>query len=828
MRTWAARNRALLVDCGFVSLACLLVLWPFLVHPGEAFYNRFFEAGVIFNPSWLLSTYATGWSYNQHLGSQSSLEPAYLSILIPLMVPVVKIFGAIAASKIYPFVLQALPVVAMYAFARYYWAELPRWQCALIALFFGANPVVAGMLHDGYSSSVLNYISIPLSLLWIDRALAQGKPHRLLALPLYFLLTGHYRLPLVVLNWIFIFVLRGKPLVRQFRASPWLTAAFAAVLLVNLYWLLPALAFIKLSPVNPLASDTAGELQIIDKYASLSNVTLLKLFGAFGADNGICGTCAFYNGAYYLIAIVSLVAIGVYGLLKSRNWTIMGVLAASICLNTGYKYQDALIGVPYQILAGLPTLGIFRDANKFSLLIVFCYCVGMAAALSIFAASRRRTILFAWTAVATIFSCLPILTGSILESSPRTPLGSFFVRIPGEYWRAKAFSAVHPPTADTAVLLAPSSGDANYDWGGRDSDFLYYLFGTPVVQRLHWPEPNPFVDQDLSVIYDPRYTPLVRNSLLSALRVSRVFVRDDVLNQPRVQLRSFGSVEQRFGRRYAFVTPALPPIPLFETAPAAANAASAATEAAYRTIAGEVTRDSYGAIAAASPPPLRCPAGGIVYARSDFAVFTEWKRLSVFDNLTGCTAPVSVSYRVQGKPDAEIVLVRRRGNGKYAVAARLPTHVVPQGGDVQVSAVAAIPRRLYLALLARSSRTRALSARISAPNGAPLEPAPAGVTWYARPLLAKTSIPPNARVFVLNESYSASWIALQDGRARPHFLANGYANGWDVKPGALVLLNVAQAVWIAGVVLAVLAAVAALVLYLFVLRKNSNRTVQPA
>lgn len=574
MRFRSSQVTRILLTC----LAAAAAVWAFFSHPGAIFYNRYFEAPMIFSPGFTTASYFQGWSTAQHLGYATLTEPVYLSVVTFVIWLIHLPAGTAWTSEIYPALVQLWIFGSFLVFIRKKRPGAGYAVAVLSAFFFAVNPITAAAIHEGYSGMLVDYGLFPWTLLLVDYAERRNLPILLAALPLIYTATSMFKFPEVAINLAALAALRWNAIVRLYRAAPvaavWTLVAFFA----NAYWAAPVALNAFTHRSFPIQADTASEIAVTTHYSTLSNVVLGRVFGIFESDAGLCSTCGYYEGAWFNLGMLLIVVAAFTGLIRRKRWGYLGVAIAAIIFATGYHYQDNLIGVPYQILMGLPLEGVFRAANVFSFILFFCYAAGLADFLTTVRAGRA-TYIAALAAV--VLAGLPAITGSLLEHG-KPPAATFFVRVPNSY--AGAREALDRENPRGVTLLLPNQSFAAYRWGASVQDFLPAYLRRPTISSWYWPQPSPLVQRVLDAATSAHPGSARFAALLRAMRVGAVFIHNDVEQTAPLKPRRYGRVIYRRGN-VAVVIPPQSPLPAAEwaSAPLTARTTVGAAVLAGRT-----------------------------------------------------------------------------------------------------------------------------------------------------------------------------------------------------------------------------------------------------
>jgi hypothetical protein len=778
---------------------CAAVSWMFFQHFGSVFYNRYFEAATIFDPTFTTSCAFQGWSTCSGTGYQTFTSILYVSFVALLMIAAHAVIGTAALSHVYPAAIQIGAFLSMYFYLRKRIPDAGTFANLFAALFYTENPLAAGMIHEGYSATLIDYALLPVSLLLIERAYEARRSHLVLLVPLLYALTGMYRMPLVFFSWVAIGVLEFEKLYAMLKTSRLLQIGLIAAMAVNLYWAVPMLSYIHYNQSAPVQSDTANEINVTTQYASLSNMTLLKSFEQFGSDTGICSGCGYYESAWALAALVFLVAVAIVALIRARAYRLLILMACALVFSTGFRYQDVLLGLPYQIAMGLPTLGLFRDPGKALIIVVFGYSCGLSLFVSGVKSRKFAVSRAAIVAIAVIVAALPMLTGSILEYNKTSAAGSYFVTVPAEYAQLRSYLLEHVSQTGNTLLLPPDES-VTYDWGARVNDFLPAYLGRPTLGLTYWPQPSPYVQRALEEIENQTNSPYTINAWLSALRVNAVVIHNDVLSHPPITARSFGAVSARFGPNYTIRTPQGANVAVLEGATGTAavpDSRDAAVFAAYE----DTVAASPNVLSPANYATSGCPKD--ILGTSAFTGFGE-VHSSILPVRIWCASEVRVG--ASGSPALRGFFVAQRGRRML----RIPTEATIEGTATRFSAKSTFFGGWSLGFVRTSKRGQLLSLFV-----APLTPKPRiirnqlPVIWRFDHLFAVITPAPFDTVVLLNQSFSDSWQAYNMGGSwtpLPKFLANGYANGWRTMGAREVLVfSWAQAAFFVGLLFATLA-----------------------
>jgi len=787
------------------------VVWVFFQFPGSIFYNRYFESYTIFDPGWSLRNNLSGWSDNFHLGYENFQELAYPCLLNALLIPIHALFGTEATSKIYPASIQAGCFLAFYVYTRRSFASLPRIGAAIVALFFATNPIASSPIHEGYSGMLIDYALLPIGLLAIDAAASRRAPHFLIGLPILFLLTGMYKIPEVAIDLGVFAALRWKTLRALFRAAPLAVVGFCSALAINLYWALPMLASVKIHATLPVQSDTAGEIAVTTQYASLTNVLMMKVFGVFGAATQTCSGCGWFNGAAYSIPTLIIVSAALAGLILRRRWSMLAVAAIAMAFSTGYRYQDEILGIPYQLVMQLPTFNIFRSASIGSFALVFAYADGLAAFLS-WAEMRRpqlRLRTYAAGLACTILTGWPYLSGGLIEyqkAPDRTT--AFFVRLPDQYPEiAKRFRSI---PVDGPTLLMPNAPFADYGWGGKVNDFLPAYLARPTIAQFYWRQPSSSVQALLDSATAKFAKPIDRAAAMSVMRVQNVLIHDDVVGSAPVRRTAFGRTSYAHAG-FAIVEPYQPPIARAEVSQSPVRLLNSLSEPNLVAFGDVITTTAVANVRQTFP----CPLDGVI-GRSDFpydAASTPRQaiRRYEYDREYGCGRRIRFTVFTVG---------RARGSIELLSARNVPLRTLPSRrtalGATTIFSTSTVVRHGQHFAFVKEGRGDVVGETIG-PDDANVTARPVPVSLAAGDLFASIPLALGDRVFAFNESSDPTWVAVDPAKPLtplPKVVVNGYANGWLVGGRAsIMLINGSQLLLDVGFAFATAAAAIALIIF---------------
>ncbi len=367
---------------GYFALGLFVVLWSYFSTPGRMLYIRYAELWTMFNPSWALSTFFSGWSYQLHLGYASDQEPSYVGGLSLFLMGLSTVFGTAWASVLYPAFITAFSYAAFVWYARSQFKTIPPALICLAAVFYAANPLSTSFVHDGYSGILFAWALLPVLLRLIDIA-EEGNGSLLLAIPLVLIAGEMFILPELLIDLMAVVVLRFGVLRRSLTRNPWIVPGLIAGLAVNAYWAFPLIVYLKMHAVIPKLAETQGDIATVSQYASLDNVILLRAYpenwtSVFTVPE--CTSCAYYSTAGFWLPMSLLVATAFAGLVHKRQWSLLFAVVAAILLATGTHYKGGPLALPYEFVMSLPIYGIFRGAELFMCVGVFGYAIGLCAA----------------------------------------------------------------------------------------------------------------------------------------------------------------------------------------------------------------------------------------------------------------------------------------------------------------------------------------------------------------------------------------------------------------------------------------------------------------
>lgn len=796
----------------FIGL--LALTWSYFSAPGKILYIRYFEAYSFFNPGFVFTNDVGGWSSLLHLGYPTLTESSYISLLFFWLWALVKIFGVALASAIYPASIIAVMYAGFFWFSRSLFPKSPPLFLSIAGVFFCGNAYATGFIHEGYSSMLVQWALIPICLKIIDVAAARDA--RLIAIiPLLFIGAAMFQYPEVAIDLMFLLALRWRTIGAILQQNGFVMAALLLFFAVNVYWMLPLLANLHSHASFPILSESSGDISAATRYASLSNTFLLRSYTSFwtyayGARE--CSFCDYLVAPYYPLAMVAILIASLYGLWAKQLRLLFVICLVAFILATGYRYQDDLIGIPYQILMGLPIYGLFRGAGMFLSASIFAISIGLVAFLEYMRdkvrAQSKWLLLSAIACIAVVVACLPMISGRWLERGTSASPGivsfpNFPVTLPRAYKAAPAALNRMLGTSDAVTLILPNMPFANYRWGVYGNDFLPALLGRPTLSKMYWPQPNPQVDyllNELSVNKDRAF----RETALAAMRIGAVLIHDDT-DSGRAITRNWGRLVWENGH-LSIVRPPLKTIPILEAGPVAVRVLGApSSSTAVRVTSGAIARpfaaspagcsssfdeawaDVYAPIVPGKPItvgfPLRCQFRGIlqvtVLGRGGIRVFRQ--------------VDSSVAVPLSGRLHRDGIWTRFTFDAGNIKGARYVIQSTGAAADVA------------------SVRVRG--------TGTPLAKAKAIAFHPWMGLYQEIKLPIGDKVMSLNESYDPEWLAFSacNGlKLVPHFLANGYANGFysgDCRRIVLVSgAGVVQALGFALAAVALLLGAGALVL----------------
>jgi hypothetical protein len=821
MSEGATRSSRVVTRVSVWAVCLVAISWIFFQYPTAVLYNRYFEAATIFNPTFTVACNLEGWSYCFHAGYQTFSEILYISPVAFAMVAAHAVMGTAALSHLYPAFIQIATFVLMFLYLKRKVPGAGFPVSIVAALFYTENPFLMGMIHEGYSGVLIDYAMLPASLLLVDFAATTKRDYLLLLVPLLYTATGMYRLPIVIFSFAAIAVLEWKRLRPMIAGSRMLQVGMIFALLVNLYWALPMIAYVHFSSFAPVQADTSNEINTADLYGSLTNVTMMTAFAAFGRDTGVCSACGYFTHAWPLMSIAILVIGAMTGLIRRRAYRVLGLTLLGIVLATGNRYTNDLIGIPYKILEALTNLGLFRDPSKAMILVLFGYAYGVAelgAAFKGRPAAYRNIV--AVGALAVVVAALPLFTGSIMGHDPASLEGNYFVHVPTEYTQMKAYlSKQFDPRAIT--LLEPADPSVTYDWGARVNDFLPAYLGRPTLSATYWPQPNPYVQLALDELQDPLVSAYRYRAILSALRVNAVLIHDDVAGKAPVPWHLFGNYLRRFGPRYGVVKTTIGPAPALVASRTAAILPVGQDAEVYSVYERTITDSPFLETSSETHSVLACDRLNV--GSSDFDLSRNGRLLGLSFSYR-CGHRVSIS--ALGVPGTSGQFVLGRDDGRIR---GLPTTVSSKGGLRTFSSSASIPPGWHVGFLLAKKRGEILALTVSPSIGTRAAPQAVRASWQLDGTYADLVIPKGDRYLVLNQSFSGSWAAYAIDRgwkSLPKFLANGYANGWGTGGARRVLLiSWAQGVFVVAMALSGICLI--IVLAIFVLMRKITARPRP-
>ena len=596
-------------------------------------------------------------------------------------------------------------------------------------------------------------------------------------IPLLFIGAAMFQYPEVVIDLVFLLALRWRTIVDTLRQNGYVTAALVLFFAVNIYWVLPLLVNLHSHPSFPVLSESVADINSATRYASLSNTFLLRSYTSFwtyayGARE--CSFCGYFVAPYYPLAMVAILIASLYGLWAKQLRLLFAICLIAFILATGYRYQDELIGIPYQILMGLPIYGLFRGAGMFLSVSIFAISIGLIAFLEKMRDKvRTKSALLLLSAIACIgvgVACFPIISGRWLERGASASPGvvsfpNFPVKLPRAYKAAPAALNRILGTSDAVTLILPNMPFANYRWGVYGNDFLPALLGRPTLSKMYWPQPNPQVDYLLNELSENKDRAF-RATALAGMRIGAVFIHNDT-DSGRTIARNWGHVEWENGD-LSIVRPLIKTIPILETGPAAVGVWGAPIgSTAVRVTSGAITTpfavDSIGCSSSfdAAWADIRSP---IVPGKPIMVGFPVRCRLRGILQIT-----------VLGRGSLRVI---RKDDTSKAVSL---TGLVHRDGIWSTYTFDAgnIKGARYF-IHSAGTPVDVASIRVLG-TGAPQAKAESLAFHPWLGLYQQIELPTGDRVISLNESFDPEWLALSacNGlRPLPHFLANGYANGF--------------------------------------------------
>ena len=793
-----------------IVMAAALLAWPFLAYPGEFLYIRYFDANTLFNPWWTIGGLLHVWNYQAHLGFSHARALSYLSvqeILSALMSPL----GPDLRNRLSLIATALLIFCAFLWYARLCYPRASGWLALIAAFFYASNAFVVALVHDGYSGLLVDYGLLPLALVLVQWAKRTGRPVVLSLIPVMFLLAGMYTLPSALISMIGVLVLEHRYIISALRSSAIVRRAAVLALSLNLYWFAPLFFQLSTHPKPPIIAESAGDIAILTQFGSLTNVLLLRSFpsiwtSAYGSLRE-CTACSWYASPWYISAMLYLIVLAVIGFWRARRVDLLTALLATLILATGYRYQDDLIGIPYQLLMDLPIFDAFRASVKFSALTAAFYSIGLLYASSVIAPRlRSHRIYILLAGLSALVVAFPYVSSGIIEHNSGKQFPNFTVTLPHEYESISRNREMFP--RNEATLLLPNMPLASYTWGAYGNDFLPALIGRPTIYVSYLPQPNAGINALLGVLTDPSSPDYATRSLMRTMGVCRVLYHSDVVGAPVIREARYG--HPMFHEGLVTVLRPPDPMPQFTQSDAAIPAIGTKGLAIYSGLSNRLTveydpkidgrRICSGKTALLLTESLREATGG---------QFLSVPRLPCV--LHGS---VEVVADVPNNQMPQIVVVQhkrsytlapasvRRHNGLIEI-----TGQVVVGGNTQIHLKQVETRRRAERPMAVGSIVSALliprgvhlPQRISSPTVAPFF---GGYRFERAPF---------KRVVVFNESFDPSWQGILQTRSGWHLLnnvtVNFFANGWYVPANdTLWIINTLNIVtWISLAVTALLA-----------------------
>lgn len=777
-----------------------LLSWPFLIAPGRFLYIRYFDADTIFGPWWKLHDLVGVWDSQLHLGYAHARDLSYLSVqevASVLMTPL----GADFRNRISLSSISLLIFFAFWWYLRVRFPRVPGSVAALAAFFYAANPFVVAFIHDGYSGLLMDYALLPVALLIVEWSRSTNRPVLISLIPIVFVLTGMYNLTSVLVALIGVIALEYRYIYGELRSSALVTTATALGFALNLYWLVPLLYDLTLHPRQPILAESGNDISVLTSAGTLTNAFLLRSFPeiwtkAYGARE--CTGCVFYESPWFVTAMLFVAVCAIAGLLRAKRYGLFAALAASIVIATGYHYQNEIIGIPYVVLMGLPLFDTFRSSVKFSALTATFYSLGLIYFYVTLA--NRRALFAVICAVAVTLIAFPYIFGNIIERSADDPphFPNFVVSIPGYYDALKKQSALLSNEAPT--LLLPNTPLATYRWGAYGNDFLPPLLGKPTLAVSYLPQPSWQLEQILQKLTAPSTSVAERRALLDVLGISRVIYRDDVTQTrmlPKLQfgkpLASFGAVE---------ILSDAGALPTFFRTDRLDPVVGVAGIASYAGLLHRTTRG----VDDASDPAAVC--AGQEQAGIEPLPVRRHRNLQTLDISFACSSGLTIEVWSGGNaPGTKII--------DSATGRRAAVAIVGKASAIRLRFT--MPPGPHSYRIERASGPGAMVAvvgrRVTTSSYTIGSLAPQSIfAGYQFPAL------PAAHYTVFNRNFDPAWAGYVKISGRWHairnFMADGFANAWEVPPGApLRIVNtLVVAAWIAAAVTLLI-----LALYLYIM-----------
>ncbi len=276
------------------------------------------------------------------------------------------------------------------------------------------------------------------------------------------------------------------------------------ILLLNSYWILPNIYFIKQygasvanSKIHSQFSDRA--FQVGKNFGDLPDTAIMKNFlFDWGEYNNTDGSFIHLMQVWSkhfskpIIKVIGnsvfiLIAVGFFASLYKRGKNTLSILPVFL-ISYFFIANDNSIFENLSNFLG-PYFSVLKEAlrfpfTKFSILLLFCYCIYFAHALSLISDFSKKLLKRRGPYVVLIIICLslliymqPIFSGLLINSKMR-------VNIPNYYFEVFNYFQKLPQDARTAVFPVHTFwGWSYYNWGYEGAGFTWFGISQPLLNR---------------------------------------------------------------------------------------------------------------------------------------------------------------------------------------------------------------------------------------------------------------------------------------------------------------------------------------------------------
>lgn len=362
----------------------------------------------------------------------------------------------------------------------YFLTRKNRIASIVSALVFTYNPWMMIRINDGHHILAFSYALMPLTVTSFMKAIEENEVRYALLTALGLTLMASGRtipiMTIIVLGLYFFYwniFARSQPsLMKSLRIVGWVSLV---ALSVNLWWLLPSLAFLA---ARTVPSAALPELWY-SRHSELPNV--IRLFGYWVERWLPSGSQALISFILPLIAFSAL-----FIARRDRRVTFLGALAIlSIILGTGNA--EPFAGKYLWMYENIPYFGIFRDPYKFVALTSFAYSplIGITIArvatyLGERTAHMRVTRPLLQSASVVVMCALLLSVSSEIFTGLHALQENRFESPPEYYEEANEW--LSSQEGNFKIFLLPKAYYVWYSWAGHYMhDVTWRLIDTPTV-----------------------------------------------------------------------------------------------------------------------------------------------------------------------------------------------------------------------------------------------------------------------------------------------------------------------------------------------------------